>query len=196
MTTAETVTDAGVAAAVLGEAFTTDPVFGWLLQGREDLLRRLTLVFTAFAAGALRKPNAQVLVTPERTAAAIWLPPGGWRTPTREVLRHGPKLVRAFGTATPRALSLLTRVEKHHPSEPHWYLEAIGTIPSARGQGIGPKVLTPVLEQCDAAGLPAYLESSNPRNIGFYERHGFVRRPLFDLPTGCPVITPMWREPR
>ena len=196
MTAVQSVVEPRVAAEVLGRAFTSDPVFGWLLQGRTGLQRRLTLVFGAFSAGALRKPAAQVLVTPDRTAAAIWLPPAGWRTEPRELLRQGPLLVRAFGPGVVRALSLLTRVEKHHPEEPHWYLEAIGTVPEARGQGIGPKVLVPVLERCDDAGLPAYLESSNPRNVGFYERHGFVRRSLFALPRGCPVITPMWREPR
>jgi len=184
------------AAAVLGRAFTTDPVFGWLLGDRSDRERRLSLVFGAFAAGAGRKPNGQVLVTPEQTAAAIWLPPGGWKAPVSEVLRHGPQLIRAFGTGTARALGLLTCVEKHHPEEPHWYLEAIGTVPEARGQGVGPRVLQPVLDRCDNDGTPAYLESSNPRNIGFYERHGFVQRPLFPLPDGCPVITPMWRDPR
>jgi GNAT superfamily N-acetyltransferase len=105
-------------------------------------------------------------------------------------------LLRAFGPRLPRSLSLLTRIEKHHPAEPHWYLEAIGTVPEARGRGIGPTVLTPVLDRCDAEGVPAYLESSNPRNIPFYERHGFVRRPLFELPRGCPTITPMWRDAR
>ena len=93
-------------------------------------------------------------------------------------------------------MSLLTRVEKHHPTEPHWYLEAIGCVPEARGQGVGGTLLEPVLARCDAEGLPAYLESSNPRNISFYERHGFATRPLFPLPPGCPVITPMWRDPR
>jgi len=184
------------AATVLGRAFTTDPVFGWLLHGRSDLARRLTLVFGAFAAGVARKPSGEVLMTPEATAAALWLPPGGWKAPVSEILRHAPQLVRAFGAGTPRALNLLSTVERHHPTEPHWYLEAIGTVPEARGQGIGPKVLQPVLDRCDADGVPAYLESSNPRNIGFYERHGFVTRPLFPLPDGCPVITPMWREPR
>ncbi len=29
------------------------------------------------------------------------------------------------------------------------------------------------LRRCDADGLIAYLESSNPRNISLYERHGF-----------------------
>jgi GNAT superfamily N-acetyltransferase len=195
MTTA-VAADPAVAGAVLGHAFTTDPVFLWLLEGRERVPDRLRLAFTAFAVGASRKSAAQVLVTPERTAASIWLPPGGWRTPVSEMVRQGPRLLRAYGRSTPRALGLLSIVEKHHPAEPHWYLEAIGVVPASRSQGIGPSVLTPVLDQCDAAGVPAYLESSNPRNIPFYERHGFVARPLFDLPAGCPVITPMWREAR
>jgi ribosomal protein S18 acetylase RimI-like enzyme len=196
VTTAQTVADPRVAGAVLGRAFTTDPVFGWLLRGRTDLEGRLTRVFLSFAAGALPKPDAQVLVTAERTAASIWLPPGHWKTSTADLVRQGPTFVRGLGFRTPRALGLLTRMEKHHPREPHWYLEAIGTVPEARGRGIGPTVLTPVLDRCDADGLPAYLESSNPLNISFYERHGFVKMPLFDLPAGCPVITPMWRDPR
>ena len=196
MTTAELVVDPRVAGAVLGRAFTTDPVFGWLLHGRTELQRRLTLVFESFAAGAVSKPDAQVLVTPERTAASIWLPPGKWKTTTADLIQQGPKFVRGLGLRTPKALALLTRIEKHHPEEPHWYLEAIGTVPEARGQGIGPSVLVPVLDRCDNEGTPAYLESSNPRNIPFYERHGFVTRPLFPLPAGCPVITPMWRDPR
>ena len=186
-----------VAGWVLGRAFVEDPVFGWLLAGRGDIEHRLSLVFSAFAAGAQHKPDGQVLVTPERTAAAVWLPPNRWKTPAKELLQQGPRLVRAFGPGVLRALSLLTRVEKHHPDEPHWYLEAIGTVPDARGRGIGPTVLVPVLDRCDTERLPAYLESSNPRNIPFYERHGFIRRaPLADLPAGCPTITPMWRDPR
>ncbi|MDT7547434.1 MAG: hypothetical protein QOE99_3544 [Actinomycetota bacterium] len=196
MTVAERVADPHLAGAVLGRAFTTDPVFSWLMQGRGRREHRLSLVFDAFAGGALHKPEAQVLVTPDRTAASIWLPPGEWQAPPAELVRFGPQLVRAFGPRVLRALMLLTRIEKHHPSEPHWYLEAIGTVPEARGRGIGPTVLTPVLERCDATGLPAYLESSNPRNISFYERHGFVAMPLFPLPDGCPAITPMWRAPR
>lgn len=195
MTTA-VAADPHVAGAVLGRSFTTDPVFRWILGGTSRLEQRLTLAFTAFAIGATRKPSAQVLVTPQRTAASIWLPPGQWRVPMSETVRQAPRLLRAYGTRSPRALRLLSVVEKHHPVEPHWYLEAIGTVPESRGQGIGPAVLTPVLDRCDDGRLPAYLESSNPQNIAFYERHGFVTMPLFDLPAGCPVITPMWRDPR
>ena len=184
-------------AEVLGRAFTTDPVFGeFLMEGRSDLQRRLTAVFGGFAGAANRLPDGQALVDQNRRGAAIWRPPGQWRAPVRDLLRNGPMMVTAFGPRLPRALSLLTKVEAAHPREPHWYLEAIGCVPEARGQGVGGTLLAPVLERCDAAGLPAYLESSNPRNIPFYERHGFVTMPLFPLPAGCPVITPMWREPR
>ncbi len=189
MTTADT-------ASILGRAFATDPVMGWLLSGRTDLEARLTKVFTAFLTGAAHKPDAQVLRDSQQRAASIWLPPGQWKTAYGDLLRTLPLVVSAFGTRTPRALDVLTRTERAHPAEPHWYLEAVGVVPEARGQGVGGPMLQPVLDRCDADGLPAYLESSNPRNISFYERHGFVTRPLFDLPAGCPVITPMWRAPR
>ena len=34
--------------------------------------------------------------------------------------------------------------------------------------------MQPVLERCDADGIPAYLESTKERNVGFYEQHGFA----------------------
>lgn len=184
------------AGQVLGRAFTTDPVFGWLMQGRPDVERQLTRVFTAFTEAAERTPEAQVLVDPAQRAAALWRPPDKWKAPALDVLRNGPRLLRAFGPNVIRSLRLLAAVEKAHPTERHWYLEAVGVVPEARGQGVGASMLEPVLQRCDAERLPAYLESSNPRNISFYERHGFVTRPLFALPAGCPVITPMWRAPR
>ena len=184
------------AGRVLGSAFTTDPVFGWLMSGRSGVERRLAMVFTAFAEAAERTADAQVLLDPSLRGASIWRPPGQWKAPVLDVARNGPRLLRAFGPGVVRSLRLLAKVEAAHPREPHWYLEAVGVVPDARGEGVGGPLLTPVLERCDAEGLPAYLESSNPRNITFYERHGFVTRPLFALPPGCPVITPMWRDPR
>ena len=183
-------------ARILGRAFSDDPVFTWLLDGRSGAEERLTRVFSAFLHGAAGKPEAQVLSDPRGRSASIWLPPGQWKSSYGDLVRTLPRIVSAFGTRTLRSLDVLARTERAHPVEPHWYLEAVGVVPESRGQGIGGAMLTPVLERCDADGMPAYLESSNPRNISFYERHGFVRRALFALPAGCPVITPMWRDPR
>ncbi len=60
-----------------------------------------------------------------------------------------------------------------HPHEPHWYLATLGTAVEQQGKGVGGALLRPVLEHCDAEGLPCYLESSKERNVPFYRRHGF-----------------------
>jgi GNAT superfamily N-acetyltransferase len=105
-------------------------------------------------------------------------------------------LVAALRARVPRGLRLQVVVERHHPKEPHWYLEALGAVPEARGTGVGKRVVQPVLDACDDARLPAYLESSNPRNWSFYERLGFVRGQPLPVPRGCPLVMPMRREPR
>jgi ribosomal protein S18 acetylase RimI-like enzyme len=86
-------------------------------------------------------------------------------------------------------------MKRHHPSDDHWYLAMLGTEPAQQGRGVGSAVLEPVLERADLDGVGAYLESSNPVNLAFYERHSF--RPTGTLdPGGCPPLTTMWRDPQ
>ncbi len=50
------------------------------------------------------------------------------------------------------------------------------------------------LARCDRDHAPAYLESSNPRNIPFYRRYGF--EPLGAIQVGSsPTLVPMLRGP-
>jgi GNAT superfamily N-acetyltransferase len=86
-------------------------------------------------------------------------------------------------------------IHEHHPAEPHWYLNVLSTVPDRQGEGLGAAIIQPVLERCDAGGVRAYLESSNPRNLPFYRRHGFVDAGEIHL-EGGPSMTKMWREPR
>jgi ribosomal protein S18 acetylase RimI-like enzyme len=51
------------------------------------------------------------------------------------------------------------------------------------------------LAKCDEAGLPAYLESSNPANISLYERHGFEVTGKIQSESSPPVH-PMYRAAR
>jgi GNAT superfamily N-acetyltransferase len=67
--------------------------------------------------------------------------------------------------------------------------------PAHRGKGYGTALLGFALEQCDRDGVPAYLESTNPRNMSLYRRHGF--EPVGRIQEGTsPVIVPMVRAPR
>jgi ribosomal protein S18 acetylase RimI-like enzyme len=51
------------------------------------------------------------------------------------------------------------------------------------------------LQRCDREHLPAYLESSNPANIGLYQRHGFEITGTIQAESSPPV-TPMLRAAR
>jgi hypothetical protein len=51
------------------------------------------------------------------------------------------------------------------------------------------------LDRCDAEHAPAYLESSNPDNIPYYNRFGFEVTGEIVMPDG-PTLWAMWRRPR
>ncbi len=52
-------------------------------------------------------------------------------------------------------------------------LQAFGGVAFGQGTRLGSRLMTPSLEIVDREHLPAYLDSTNPRNMPFYERHGF-----------------------
>ena len=91
--------------------------------------------------------------------------------------------------------SILEQMGAAHPHEPHWHLAFIGVDPVCHGQGIGAALLRHALETIDQKGLHAYLESSNPRNLPLYQRHGFEVIREIRVGTAPPVI-PMLRVPR
>ena len=108
-----------------------------------------------------------------------------------------PTLIRVAGLAgLGRAMGAFSMVEKMHPTEPHYYLLAIGVDPSKQGRGVGSSLLAPMTERCDRERMGAYLESSKERNVPLYERFGFKVRDEVRLPGGGPSIWPMWRDPR
>jgi hypothetical protein len=55
--------------------------------------------------------------------------------------------------------------------------------------------MTQCLDVVDRTHQPAYLESSNPRNVPFYERHGFEITGEARAGT-CPPVTFMLRAAR
>jgi GNAT superfamily N-acetyltransferase len=82
------------------------------------------------------------------------------------------------------------------PQEPHWYLSLLGTHGDYRGQGLGMALLNHTLDLVDAAGQPAYLESTNPANLNRYRSVGFEDRQEIVLPGDGPIVTTMWRAAR
>ena len=186
--------DVDAVAASMARAFADDPVMRYAFGDHGEMARRLTPLFAADARRHVRAGH-DVWTNEERSAAAYWAPPGDWRTPVSYMIRSAPLMMRLVGRRAIRAMRGLTQIEKRHPAEPHWYLAALGTDPAHQGKGHGGSVMAPVLERCDAEGLPAYLESSKERNVPYYRRFGF--EVTEEIPFGRgPILWGMWRDPR
>jgi ribosomal protein S18 acetylase RimI-like enzyme len=180
----------------LARAFADDPGFSHVLPDDRDRTERLRIFFeTELRSVAL--PRGLVWTTEELVGAAVWGPPDGWRVPVTASLREGPAMLGAFGRRLPLALWSWLRMDARHPKRPpHWYLAVMGVAPEWQGRGLGTALMRPGLEEIDAAGLPAYLETSTPRARALYERNGFAVTGEINVPMGGPPIWLMWRESR
>lgn len=176
----------------LTRAFADDPVFVYLMGGTFDA-RRATLAFEMLGRNMLT--HGLVLTNADRSSAAYWARPGSWRMPMSSIVKTIPLSLRAYRWQIIRALGVLGRMEKLHPSEPHYYLEVVGTDPAHQGQGHGAALLNEVLEKADAEGVGAYLESSKDSNVPYYRRFGFDVVGEIHHPDG-PTMWRMWRDPR
>jgi GNAT superfamily N-acetyltransferase len=189
--------EAALLGEVLADAFAEDPVFAWLipphLRGRDH---RMCTFFTSMSRGYLRLGKPCYL-TGDASAAALWAAPGAWAMPFSQIIVEAAPNGLAFRRRLFRALRTQLQIERLHAAQspPHWYLGYLGTRRDRQSQGLGSQLLREVLPGADTEGVPAYLESSNERNLPLYERNGFrVIGELRALGHG-PTIWRMWREP-
>jgi GNAT superfamily N-acetyltransferase len=176
---------------VCAEGFAADPLMLWVFQDASSRREGLRLAFTGLARSYFA-PNSVVHVVGE-ACVTLWRGPAYEAPPSDNGGGGSP-----FSSDVQERFRILGELmELAHPHDrAHWYLNVIATVPDRQGQGLGAEALRPVLDRCDADGIPAYLESSNPRNMTLYRRHGFDDvHPTIDLPDG-PSLYPMWRKPR
>lgn len=181
---------AGAALAVLVLSFAADPAARWSWPRPEDYLRNMPVLARAFGGKSFALGTADAI--DGLAGVALWLPPGA--TSDEEALGA---LLESTAPASirPDIARVFEQMARFHPHEPHWYLPLIGVDPTRQGQQLGHKLMAHALARCDADRRPAYLESSNPRNLGFYQRHGFEI--LGKIQAGSsPTIVPMFRKPR
>jgi GNAT superfamily N-acetyltransferase len=188
--------DRGGAAAVLARAFIDDPAMAYLFRNAADRPRRLARFFGMIVSIDPSPEHWQLADDSdgELSAAALWRPPGEWKTSTLAMVASTLPLVHTFGWALPRALALQEKLEAHHPADPHWYLQFVGCVPERHGWGLGGAVIRRQLAVCDATGVPAALETATPGNVPIYEALGFRVTGTYDV-RGGPIFWSMWREP-
>jgi ribosomal protein S18 acetylase RimI-like enzyme len=190
--------DLNSAVGALTRAFLDDPVMKWIFPDDRMRERRLPPFFaSALRSTGLHSEGTEVAVAAGQVqGCAIWMAPGTWRPPLRRQLAALPSVVLRLRSRLPVASVTYGALQRVHPERPHWYLSGIGTDPQAQGTGVGSELMRSRLIRCDAAGEPAYLESSNESNVPFYQGHGFRVTGELTIPGGGPTFWLMWRQPQ
>ena len=176
--------------ATLVTAFVDDPFIRWMFPKPETYLTAFPMVLKYFAGAAFDTRTAYQ--AQEAKGAALWLPPGV--SPDEEGL--GQVLEdHVDAERQEQVFAVMEQVGAGHPEDAHWYLPAMGVDPKEQGKGFGAALLGESLGICDTSRRLAYLDSTNPRNVPFYQRHGFEVVGEIQI-DGSPVLTRMLRLAR
>jgi GNAT superfamily N-acetyltransferase len=75
-----------------------------------------------------------------------------------------------------RARRILREIDTLHTKyapEPHFYLDNLGVLSSARGKGVASRLIRPFLEMADRQNVIAYTDTVTRQNVPLYEHFGF-----------------------
>lgn len=175
---------------VLMLAFSADPMARWTWPDPQQFLTSFPPFNRAFGGKAFAQGSAYGV--DGLSGAALWLAP--CVEPDGETLMAMLKDTASEQSRRDAPL-VMEQMQRFHPSEPHWYLPLMGIDPRRQGQGLGSALMKHALVLVDTDHLPAYLESSNPKNVPLYQRHGFELLGTIQVGSSPPVF-PMLRQPR
>ncbi len=184
-----TAADEAAAIDVVVLAFSADPVARWTWPDPKQYLTHFPRFVKAFGGKAFSHGSAYYV--DGYAGAALCLPPDVHpdEDALTTLMQHTvPAEIQNDGVA------VFEQMVRYHPSEPHWYLPLIGVDPSQQGKGYGSALMQHALIVCDRDNKPAYPESTSPRNIPLYERHGFELLGTIQVGTSPPIF-PMLRKP-
>jgi GNAT superfamily N-acetyltransferase len=192
---------AAAAGRVLSRSHADYPSFRHLFPDPMRRTRALSAMFTGVARDAARLGSAYGAIGSdgEVHGVALWLAPGKFPWSAVRQLRGGGWMVSVL-LADPRSFRRFMQTGANgarlHPDDRHWYLVSMGVDPALQRQGVGGRLLQPVLEIADRARIDCYLETADPRNAAYYARHGFELEndALQVVPDGQPHIA-MRRHP-
>jgi ribosomal protein S18 acetylase RimI-like enzyme len=188
--------DLRAATEILATSFAADPMIVTMMPNAALRSRALPHALRGQLIESMAAGGAHGAWDGEQLVGVAVTRPFGTATLLGTRLRAMPSYV---GAATlnlpfvPRMVRETSKAAAHHPTDPHTYVQLVGVHPDAQGRGVGSALLRHVFDTSDAAAHPVYLETSNPRNIPLYERHGFR---VVDSYDSRDITTwNLWRDP-
>jgi len=190
------------AAGLMARAFADDPFLEYIFPNRRRRARQMTWFSGTGVRFGLR--CGQGFTTPDVAGLSLWLPPGSGSLSLSAFFRTGALLapLRLGIVGSLRFLHLIRQSERLHKQavmQPHWHLFILAVDPAHQGQGLGGTLIRAGLDKADRDGLPCYVETTNLKNIAYYQRHGFElvgQIALADGLTFCGMLRPASKAAR
>jgi GNAT superfamily N-acetyltransferase len=186
------------AARVLASALADDPGYRHLMPDDSRRVGELTGLYRMTLADTVAQAHAfATTLGPVVTGVLAIYPPGTYPMTAARWARAGLRIARIAAHAREHSGGLIRFGRLTAPAVPTdcWYFEAVGVRPDLQLAGRGTALVSAALELVDAAGEPAYLETTKPANVEYYEPFGFERyREPVPISAGGPFIYQMLRR--
>ncbi|PKB19196.1 ribosomal protein S18 acetylase RimI-like enzyme [Novosphingobium kunmingense] len=186
----------GAAMAVsLARAFADDPAMRWIMPDAAERHRRLPPLFRTLVADELA--SGWALASPKCEAVTLWRGSEKVHESPWRMIAGLPTFLRILGRNVLRGMAVGNAIEAHHPKGLQYhYLHFAGVDPAFQGRGWGGAAIRAGQDRARAAGLPVYLETATPENVGLYQALGFRVTGEWTVPRGGPHFWSMlWEQP-
>jgi len=168
------------AAQVISQAFANDPLISLILPLKRTRVNTLLKFFRVFRVyGEIGIKNGRGFGTGEPLQGVAY-----WKFPKQDSMsisikslgKFLPLLFTMYPIGYFNGRIIINRIDTLHEkyaNEPHFYLDNLGVLPSAQGQGFSSRLIRPFLRMADEQKIIAYTDTVTPANVPFYEHFGF-----------------------
>ena len=169
--------DTEMAAYVISQAFEDDPLISYVLPFKATRVKTLIKFFRLYGELGIKNQRGYGVGEPLQ-AVAYWKSPDqkNMSISVKSIGKLLPLLFTMYPIGYLRAKPILEKIDSMHAqyaNEPHYYLDNIGVLPSARGRGLSSKLIRPFLDMADSQKVIAYTDTVTASNVPLYEHFGF-----------------------
>ena len=169
--------DLPCASAVLARAFHEYPTFRRLLPDAGARRRKLARVMRFFIGCGLLRGEA-LAPSSKLEGIVVWFRASDLSFGLGALARAGLfGTLLALGPETAVRFVRLGAAKRQHRGPlldgGEWFLDVLGVDPAQERKGFARRLIEPGLARADEEGRACFLETSEPRNVGLYERFGF-----------------------
>jgi len=169
--------DVEPAAQIISQAFANDPLISFILPFKRTRVNTFLKFFRVYGEISIKSGRGFGVGAPLQGIAY-------WKFPKQDSMsisikslgKFLPLLFTMYPIGYLRGRIIINRIDTLHDkyaNEPHFYLDNLGVLPSAQGQGFSSRLIRPFLRMADEQKVIAYTDTVTPANMPFYEHFGF-----------------------